>query len=247
MGEEQSMRTSWNARAELDPFHFIETSWWDGDVEAFFALGEERARLLIDPVLAECDIKPDRAAALELGCGLGRFTRTLGRRFRQVTAVDVSDTMIARAAELHQGSEFSNLLFTTSDGISLPADDASVDFAFSYEVFQHMPSRRVIRANIGEIRRVLKPQGTGLLQFKRSENLLLRSEVGRRCYEALRGAKHALLRSDPLYTDKTFRGLGGLAISTIVSDCTGAGLDVQRWFVDPTNSSHVFVVVHRRP
>ena len=93
---------------------------------------------------------------MEIGCGVGRMTRMLARVFGHVTAVDVSDEMISRAkANL---SSVSNVTLVVGDGESLTGlADSAYDFAFSFIVFQHIPSYDVIRSYCREVYRVLKP------------------------------------------------------------------------------------------
>jgi ubiquinone/menaquinone biosynthesis C-methylase UbiE len=90
---------------------------------------------------------PDRSrsplnlAVLEIGCGVGRMTRMLARIFGRVTVVDVSREMIERArvnlADAH------NVTLILGDGATLSlVADQSQDFAFSFIVFQHIPSVR---------------------------------------------------------------------------------------------------------
>src|SRR5437773_11604805 len=84
------------------------------------------------------------------------MTRMLGRIFGHVTAVDVSKEIIDRGrinlADLH------NVTLILGDGATLSAvPDESHDFAFSFIVFQHIPSTEVIASYCREIRRVLRP------------------------------------------------------------------------------------------
>ena len=95
------MKARWNDRAREDAFYFIETHFWNGDVDAFFALGEERTALLVDTMLERAGRRPEGLVVLDVGCGVGRFTRALAGRFREAIGVDVSDEMIARAAEFN--------------------------------------------------------------------------------------------------------------------------------------------------
>jgi 2-polyprenyl-3-methyl-5-hydroxy-6-metoxy-1,4-benzoquinol methylase len=139
MDERAAMREAWNDRARRDAFHYVETKHWNGDVDAFFALGEERCRLLVDPLLESRGVAASDVTALDLGCGVGRITRALARRFGTVVGIDVSDEMVRRARDLHPPGAYPNLRFAESDGVSIALDDGSVDFVFSYEVLQHMP------------------------------------------------------------------------------------------------------------
>ena len=162
--DKQDMQRGWNARAVRNPFFYVETTHWDGDIGRFFELGEASARRLIDPVLQRR--APARDLALDLGCGLGRFSRALARRFSSVMAVDVSDRMIAEAKRLQSDGEFKNITFEKSDGVILPAAKNAVDFVWSYEVFQHIPTRQSIAANLDEIARVLRPGGIAMNSFE---------------------------------------------------------------------------------
>lgn len=239
------MKARWNERAQKDPFFFIESTLWDGDVDAFFALGEERTQLLIDPVLERGGLDTRSSVALEIGCGVGRFARPLARRFRSVIAVDLAEEMVAKARELNPPAAHPNLEFAASDGTSLPAGDAAVHFVFSYEVFQHMPSWDVIDSNLREVARVLRPDGLALLHFRHSENPVLRVPLGRRLYDGLRALKHRASFADPLLTDPSFRGIGGLSSGEITVAMARATLRAREIHDDPTNTSHVFVVADR--
>jgi ubiquinone/menaquinone biosynthesis C-methylase UbiE len=93
---------------------------------------------------------------LEIGCGVGRMTRTLARLFGHVTAVDVSSKMIERATVNLR--DLDNVSLIVGDGASLcGVSDSTHDFAFSFIVFQHIPSPEVIASYCREVHRVLKP------------------------------------------------------------------------------------------
>ena len=161
------MKNKWNKRAKKDVSYYIKTTFYDGDVDAFFALGEERTQLIVDPIITQLVPSASNASVLEIGCGLGRFSRALSKRFRSVIAVDVADEMIRQAKELSSEEQYANLNFYTTDGTSLSLiESESVDFVFSYEVFQYMPSLKVILNNFTEILRVLKITGKALIHLR---------------------------------------------------------------------------------
>jgi SAM-dependent methyltransferase len=246
-GSSRTMKQLWDERARRDAFRFIEWNpkHWHGDVDAFFGVGEERTRLLVDPVLR--DYGPTRGAALavEVGCGVGRFARALAARFGHVVGVDVSQEMIRKARELNPPTEFSNLTFAAGDGVTLPVRSATAGFVFSYEVFQHMPSRRVIDANLREVARILDRDGIALLHFPHAEAAWSSWAPARAAYDILRAAKHRVRHADVLVADRTYRGTPWLPLAEIVSACKAAGLRAIETRSDPTNSSHVFVVARR--
>lgn len=243
MTRSQQMKERWNERAARDPFFFVETTFSTGDVGEFFQLGEDRTQLLVDPVLRALDIEPGGLDALELGCGLGRFSRALARRFRTVLGLDVSDEMVQKARELNPEAEYPGLTFAAGDGLTLPAATSSTDFVFSYEVFQHMPTEDVIAANLKEVERVLRPTGTALLHFPRSERLLLRFRTGRAIYASIRNARNRIHPgADALIAEPTFSGAPSASLATIIRRLRDASLDVVETSDDPTNVSHVFAV-----
>lgn len=238
------MKDRWNQRASADAFHYVETTYWDGDQEKFFRMGEERAQLIVDPVLTRLQCAASEATALEIGCGLGRFSRALATRFGRVVGIDVSDEMIRQAQELHPRDRFQNLSFLTSDGVSCAnLSDGSADFVFSYEVIQHMPSYDVIASTMRDVRRVLKPTGFGLLHVHIGSPppLLSRHRIG----SYIPGWLRRILGLDPLAGDATFRGTPPLTTDQIASLCWQAGLKLSGTRVDPTHESgsRIFLVV----
>lgn len=244
------MRRGWDERARKDAFYYVETAHWHGDVEAFFALGEERTGLLVDPVLPQLAARAAGASALDLGCGVGRFSRALAARFREVVGVDVSNEMIRRAVELNPPEQYPNLRFVSSDGLTLPAPAASVDFLFSYEVFQHMPTHAVILRNLQEVRRVLRPSGAALLHVAVAGEAprLSRSALGRLLPSGLvRLLQRRLLGRDPLAVDAAFRGAAPLSPGRLRALFHEAQLAVSEVRRDPTHppGSRAFVLARR--
>jgi SAM-dependent methyltransferase len=244
--ESSLMKSAWNARAATNACFYIETTHSQGDIEGFFALGEQRARLLIDPVLRDYGIDPREKSALDFGCGLGRFTRTLASRFATCTGVDVADEMVARATELHRG-QAGNATFLASDGVSLPLPDASVDFVFSYEVFQHFPSRAVSEQGLAHVARVLRPDGLAVIHFKtRHESGSVAQTIYRRAPDWMKGLIDRLRRRDDLMSDAAFRGT--LLRTDAIRDMSAqAGLDVLAFRDDPTHEAGTRTFAVLRP
>lgn len=228
------MQAMWDQRARHDAFYYVESAFWNGDVAAFFQLGEDRARLLIDPVLSSLELDAANATALEVGCGLGRFSRALARRFRQVFALDVSAEMVRRARELHASREYGNIEFITTDGRSFNnVPEHTVDFVYSYEVFQHMPSVGVILDNLREVTRALRPTGAALIHLRTQRTLsiaTLRMVVKRLLPERL----WQRLGYAPLTFDATWTGTS-LDARTIEALCRRAGLRVADLLPDTTH------------
>jgi ubiquinone/menaquinone biosynthesis C-methylase UbiE len=82
--------------------------------------------------------------------------------FEQVIGVDVADGMVDTA---RQHLTAANIDFRIGDGMTLPAEGATVDGVFSTHVFQHFDSLDVARANFEEIARVLRPGGSLMIHL----------------------------------------------------------------------------------
>lgn len=94
---------------------------------------------------------------LEIGCGPGRVTEELARRYPRVemTGVDSSAEMLRHAPK-------SRVRYLLGDGKTLP--DGPFDFIYSHLVFQHIDPPTV-RRYFHEMARVLRKRGRWLVQF----------------------------------------------------------------------------------
>lgn len=112
--------------------------------------------ILADPRVFGRGLEPRRMRMLEVGCGCGRMTRALAASFAEVHGVDVSGEMIGLARRNLAGLE--NVFLYKNNGADLAGlADGSFDFAFSFIVFQHIPSVDVIESYLREVHRCLKP------------------------------------------------------------------------------------------
>ncbi len=101
---------------------------------------------------------------LEIGCGTGRLLAEFKRRcrFRRLIAVDMAEAMI-RFARKAAGDD-GRISLHVNDGCGLAmVPDASVDFAYSADVFIHIYDVGMMRRYLREVRRVLK--NGGLFRF----------------------------------------------------------------------------------
>ena len=171
----EGMRRDWNLRARDNARHYVQserTEWPDRD---FFRSGEINvAELVMTDMPRVCGAtkSPLDLSMVEIGCGVGRMTRMLARIFAEVTALDVSDEMVARARA--NTADLPNVTVLLGDGATLrPLASNSNDFVFSFIVFQHIPTLAVIGSYCREAHRVLRPGGLfkfqvqGLTSFRR--------------------------------------------------------------------------------
>jgi SAM-dependent methyltransferase len=146
------MRSDWDRRARENAQHFIACGQSDTD-DAFWASGRREVEQLI---LHDVELEPS-ARALEIGCGMGRILRPLSERVGKAFGVDISAEMIERARQAL--ADRGNVEVFVTGGRLRPFADASLDFVYSFIVFQHVPTKKAVARYIGEAARVLKGQG----------------------------------------------------------------------------------------
>lgn len=162
----KSTRENWDRLAEHDAMWAILTDpskaggGWTA--EEFFATGRtEAARVLAGLAEAVPSFDPAKAVALDFGCGIGRLTQAFGARFAHAIGIDISAAMLARAES--RNADKGRLTFVLGNPAGLPLADASVDFAYSGIVLQHIP-RPMQETYLREFFRVLRPGGLAWFQ-----------------------------------------------------------------------------------
>jgi ubiquinone/menaquinone biosynthesis C-methylase UbiE len=93
-------------------------------------------------------------AALEIGCGLGAFSRLLAERSEQVLALDLSPQMIDIAKE--RSKQYPNINFEVADALTREFPDEEFDCIVSIATLHHLPLETMMR----KIKRMLKVGGT---------------------------------------------------------------------------------------
>src|SRR5207253_1801893 len=157
------MKQTWNSLASRNSMHYIATDKTQWDVDTFFHTGNQRLHML----LSRMGVTPSDCSgtAVDLGCGIGRFTFAFGEMFDYVLGVDISDEMIQKANELKAQRGYTNVKFHCNNGSDLAFIPAgSCDFAFSYTVLQHIPDKRIVFHYIKELARIVRPGGKILFQ-----------------------------------------------------------------------------------
>jgi 2-polyprenyl-3-methyl-5-hydroxy-6-metoxy-1,4-benzoquinol methylase len=145
---------AWQELGSLEPYFavltkpdFLLANVTAERLQEFFASGEEEARKLLREAqsLFHFDLPLD--TVLDFGCGVGRLTIPLAHRARRVLAVDVADSMLARARMHCEAAGVGNVEFLTlNDFSSIPP--SSVHLACAHLVLQHVPpssGKRILR------------------------------------------------------------------------------------------------------
>ena len=94
-------------------------------------------------------------AVLDFGCGVGRLTQALARRFQSCVGIDISQEMIRQADALNR---YRHCHYVVNATPRLPFADESFSFLYSNIVLQHV-ARRFAVEYLREFIRVLAPRG----------------------------------------------------------------------------------------
>jgi len=157
----QQLAQEWNDIADVDPMWAVlsqpdkkHSNWTP---EEFYATGDseiDRAISLVEGY----GLTPRFDDALDFGCGMGRLTAALGKRFASVTGVDISTSMVEQARA--GTADRTNLTFVANERSDLSVfPDGSFDFVYTARVLQHMPTAEMAMQYIAEFIRILRPGG----------------------------------------------------------------------------------------
>lgn len=146
-------RRFWDDKALENPYWYISSygAYERRDLQEFWQSGQK----IWHDLLVATSFRPrPEHVVVEIGCGVGRLTRTIASNVARVEAFDLSAEMLAVARRAAPP----NARFHHGDGESLrPLPDASADLVVAYCVFQHLPSTEVLRGYLAEMVRVARP------------------------------------------------------------------------------------------
>jgi SAM-dependent methyltransferase len=166
----ERIRTQWTHLGETEPHwsvlvqdEFRSELMDDAAREAFNQSGTAMTDL-IDLFERRTGAPVTRGVCLELGCGVGRITRHLARRFDQVIAVDISPGNLKICEDYLAAEGVKNVDLRL---VSNPLDFSAfpeIDFFFSVIVLQHN-SPPVQKFILESILRRIRPGGAALFQI----------------------------------------------------------------------------------
>lgn len=162
------MRRQWDERARENAYYWVVSGQERWTKEEYYREGEKDIARLVVPYLKSQGLSLERCKnlhALDIGCGTGRLVRALAGIFGFVIGIDISEEMIHRAREENRSIDNARFLLASGTG-PLPIPDHSIDFCFSYMVFQHIPSKEVICLYFRDLLRVLRPGGLAKIQVR---------------------------------------------------------------------------------
>lgn len=165
----ERMKKDWNERATEDALWYVVNYKNKGEltIAELIEAGEGEMKNSLEPFVVDRGLRPDRMVCLEIGCGAGRLTSGLARRFSSVIATDVSTVMLEKAKGITAAQGLHNIEFKPLTGYNLEGiTDGAVDFVYSCIVFQHIPDPELQYSYLEDVFRVLAvPNGAFLLEF----------------------------------------------------------------------------------
>ncbi|MCC5877144.1 MAG: class I SAM-dependent methyltransferase [Candidatus Sumerlaeia bacterium] len=176
----------WEELARLDPMWAVlshpDMSRNRWDESAFYDTG----RKVIEgerKTLESLGLPSSFDRVLDFGCGLGRLTYAWAPYARECVGVDISESMVAQAAEKARAS---NCRFIHNERPDLTLfEDASFDMVHTLIVLQHIPSRDDIETYLREFIRVTRPGGVIYFQLPSGLPVKQRIKVRRYLYHFL--------------------------------------------------------------
>jgi SAM-dependent methyltransferase len=188
------------------------SGWWGGTPAMWFGAVLPRIHALVPT-----------GTILEIAPGYGRWTHYLKDLCDRLVLVDLTERCIDYCRE--RFSQAANIEYHVNDGMSLAMiDDASVDFAFSFDSLVHV-DEHVLGAYLQQLAAKLKPDGVG---FFHHSNLGSHPTAVRM---TLAAARHVIPRRfvKPLVEKGVLVNLGAwrdehMTAGRFVELCAGAGL-----------------------
>jgi SAM-dependent methyltransferase len=153
------LKNDWENLAERDALGAILTDpsrmggQWD--MADFMATGDAEVEIVMNHLTSLGRIPNFDGEALDFGCGVGRLTQGLARRFTHCMGLDISNQMIEKAIGINQ---YPHCRYSVHSDTRLPFADERFSFIYSNIVLQHVPAR-FSQQYLREFVRVLAPGG----------------------------------------------------------------------------------------
>jgi 2-polyprenyl-3-methyl-5-hydroxy-6-metoxy-1,4-benzoquinol methylase len=117
----------------------------DANVTGFYDTGESSVQIMENAAARAGKVLPQDLTCFELGCGVGRVTSYLAKRFRHVTASDISHPHLRIASEHLQSKGVENVTLLQLKSLETLNSLEPFDVFYSIIVLQHNPPPLIYR------------------------------------------------------------------------------------------------------
>jgi ubiquinone/menaquinone biosynthesis C-methylase UbiE len=107
---------------------------------------------------------------LDIATGTGRFATIMAKCGADVFALDSSLSMLKKTKEKNNKMEQNKIVLVNGDACNIPFDDNSFDGCTCINALNHIPNYKAV---LGEVSRVLKPNGLFIATFPNMFSLFL--------------------------------------------------------------------------
>lgn len=184
----QRLRRDRHDLGELDPLWGVlsqpEYQYGHGEAAEFFTTGEAEVGHVLS-VAQRFELPRAHLRCLDVGCGIGRVTRSLAPHFDECIGIDISESMLVAARG--PNADRPNCSFVSTDGESLEQfGPGTFDLVHASIMLQHLANTAAIRCHIAEFIRVLAPGGVAVFQLPAGIPPLNRLQARARVFHLLR-------------------------------------------------------------
>jgi SAM-dependent methyltransferase len=161
----ERVQKQWTTLGEKDPFWAVlsfpgkQAGGWDQ--LAFFETGVKEIESAIQTAQRSSEIH--FGVAVDFGCGVGRLSQALARRFDRVIGIDIARPMIESAIRLNQFAGRCQYRLNVSPNLAVLGTE-SADFLYSSITLQHVVPA-LARTYIKEFFRVARPGAPVIFQL----------------------------------------------------------------------------------
>lgn len=115
---------------------------------------------------------------LEVGCGEGLYVAALARQDPQleIFGVDLDRSLLAKARERVAAGRYERITLSQQDGSGLAFGDGYFDAVVCINVLYNIPTFEAAARIVSQMKRVCKPGGRLLFDFRNARNALLRAQ-----------------------------------------------------------------------
>jgi ubiquinone/menaquinone biosynthesis C-methylase UbiE len=150
----------WNRRVWQEYTWLRGGEEWTDEMALGGRVSSQRWKDSLVATFITANVKP-QMAALEIGCGHGRWSTELAKRVKTLRCVDIEPKCVEFTSRLFEKRP--GVVVMQNDGTSLPfVVNASIDFVFSFDTFVHIDEPET-RAYVKEFARVMKRQAMGVI------------------------------------------------------------------------------------